>query len=206
MSANMLGEALRTVCGPLGDLNQKLASPNGEEWLIALKRFLRKENPWDGKPDFPIFRTITLGTYRSVKDLRKALEDGGYCVSSWASDILGQRAFRLAKKETEVNLVKTTVRDLGFPEGATYEDICNKAKEAGLNLCPAEVGSALRYQYADQPRDEWLTVAMETIADADGGPRLFHVAHDDVGRRLYTFWSDPGRFWDADDQFVFTCK
>lgn len=32
--------------GPLADLNEKLAGPNGALWLMNLKRFLRKEIPW----------------------------------------------------------------------------------------------------------------------------------------------------------------
>ncbi len=43
---NMLGTALHEVCGPLGDLLQRLRGKHGEEWLTALKLFLRKENPW----------------------------------------------------------------------------------------------------------------------------------------------------------------
>lgn len=32
--------------GPVSDLCEKLSGKNGGEWLSALKRFLRKENPW----------------------------------------------------------------------------------------------------------------------------------------------------------------
>ena len=38
--------ALCEARGPLNSLNDVLAGENGEEWLAALKRFLRKENPW----------------------------------------------------------------------------------------------------------------------------------------------------------------
>ena len=140
MSTNMLGEALRTVCGPLGDLNQKLSSPNGEEWLTALKRFLRKENPWDGAITFSVFRTITLGHYKTMKELRKCLDRQRVEVSSWASDIMNRPAFTLTPEKTEVDLVVLSVAELAFPEGATYGKICDKAKELGLHLCPAEVG------------------------------------------------------------------
>jgi len=177
MSANMLGEALRTVCGPLGDLNQKLSGSNGEEWLTALKRFLRKENPWDGATTFPVWKTVTLGTFKDVKSLKKALEEKGFRIGDWAADVLNQRTFKLAKEETEVNLVRLSVKELGFPRGAPYGEICAKAQELGLNLCPAEVGPALRYQYPDQPTGEWLTVAMEPLAVSDGRPSVFHGPH-----------------------------
>lgn len=38
--------ALCDVRGPLDDLLKKLTSDEAEEWLVALKRMLRKENPW----------------------------------------------------------------------------------------------------------------------------------------------------------------
>jgi hypothetical protein len=46
MSENMLGGALREACGPLKDLMEKLAGKEGLWWLNALKKFLRKENPF----------------------------------------------------------------------------------------------------------------------------------------------------------------
>ena len=42
----MLGNALREVSGPWKDHIEKLMGPEGEMWLAAWKRFLRKENPW----------------------------------------------------------------------------------------------------------------------------------------------------------------
>lgn len=47
--AGMLGreEALRKLwCGPLCDLVVKLNGDEGPEWLMAFKRFLRREDPW----------------------------------------------------------------------------------------------------------------------------------------------------------------
>ena len=47
MSEDMLGKgALAAVAGPLKDLAEKLAGPDGEGWFAALKRFLRKEEAW----------------------------------------------------------------------------------------------------------------------------------------------------------------
>lgn len=46
MSGNMLGEALREITGLQLDLWQKLHGEEGARWHMALKTFLRKENPW----------------------------------------------------------------------------------------------------------------------------------------------------------------
>jgi len=37
------------ICGPLAEIFQRLNGANGKELLIALKRFLRGENPWNKK-------------------------------------------------------------------------------------------------------------------------------------------------------------
>lgn len=48
MQERMLGEGgLAAVVGPLKDLMEKLGGREGGQWFFALKRFLRKENPWE---------------------------------------------------------------------------------------------------------------------------------------------------------------
>ena len=44
---DMLGSALAEVAGPLKDFAGKLCGVEGEVWLTAFKKFLRKENPWE---------------------------------------------------------------------------------------------------------------------------------------------------------------
>lgn len=46
MEANMAKIALCEARGPLNDLNDKLSGEDGDQWLGALRRFLRKESPW----------------------------------------------------------------------------------------------------------------------------------------------------------------
>lgn len=205
MSQGMLGVSVREVGGVVTDLLEKLGGPNGGEWLAALKRFLRKESPWDDAITFPVWRTITLGGYKSVEDVRKVFERQKVHVSDWASDLMDQPAFTLASEKTDLNLVKVSVAELGFLKDATRREIYDHAKKLGLELCPAEVGPALRYQYPDQPQGEWLAIAMESVTGSDGHPFVFRVARDDSGRWLDTYWGSLGFFWGGEDQFVF-CK
>lgn len=49
MSKDMLGGiTLAMVAGLINDLFAKLTGPDGQTWLTAFKRFLRKEDPWEG--------------------------------------------------------------------------------------------------------------------------------------------------------------
>ena len=72
----------------------------------------------------------------------------------------------------------------------------------GLELCPAEVGSAPRLVYEDQSRGEWLRISMEAITGSDGDRFIFAVQVND-GLWLEGDYGHPEFFWEADRRFVF---
>jgi len=155
--------------------------------------------------EFKVFKTIKLGTgLKTAGDFRKAIKDNKMRIGDWANDILGKPAFTVATEETELDLVVVSVAELGFKDGATREQIYARAKELGLDLCPAEVGPQLRLQYKDQPNGELLVIAMEPITDSDGDLDLFDVRRDDSDLWLSGYDASPGHVWDADFRFVFS--
>ncbi len=190
---------LPEVRGPLTDLLGKLDGENGGVWLRGLNKFLRKENPWE-KPE--TFKVIEIGTHKDVKSLRKALEESSArMIGDWASDILNKT--KLSKSKQSLDLVVRSVKELGFPNGAQYKDICKAAESQGLDLCPAEAGPQLRLQYPDQPNGEWLVIAMEPIKDSAGDLGLFDVECVGDGRWLRADYGEPDYFWFTGDRFVF---
>ena len=152
---------------------------------------------------FKTWKTIKLGTLKTADEFRKALKDNGFNISDWANNILGRPAFTAATEEIEVDLVKVTVGELGFKKGARRDQIYDRAKELGLELCSPEVGTQLRLQYQDQPNGEWILVAMEPIVDSGGDPRLFNVVRSDSELWLSSPWGNPDDFWSAGHQWVF---
>ncbi len=152
---------------------------------------------------FPTFKTIKLGTLKDVAAIRKAIVDAGGHIGDWTNDLLGKDAFTVATKETEVKLVVASVAELGFKDGAKYSDICQRAKQLGLDLCPAEVGPQLRLQHTDQSNGEQLRIAMEPITDSDGNLGVFLVAHADSELYLFSLSGQPDSFWCGSDRFVF---
>jgi hypothetical protein len=150
---------------------------------------------------FEIWRTIRIGGFRNADEVRKAIKNAGMNIGNYANDILGK--IPLATSETDVNIVLLSVADLGFKNGAEYGKICSRAKELGLELCPAEVGSQLRLQYKDQPNGEWLIVAMKPITDSDDDLELFVVERDDFGLWLYIDYGYSDNFWDSSNRFAF---
>lgn len=80
-----------------------------------------------------------------------------------------------------VRLAVLTVRQLGLPGGATLTTVYRTALASGFELCPPEVGPALRLQYDDGPLGlgkgafDYLNIAMEPIADKEGTRRIFGI-------------------------------
>ncbi len=144
------------------------------------------------------WKTIKLGTFKNVDEIRKALKAGKHSIGDWANNILGKPAFKVSETEQDVELVNVSVEELGFKNGASYADICKRALELGLDLCPAEVGPQLRLQYKDQPKGTYVVVAMEAITDSDGDLRVFDVRRRDDGEQYLSAFNGY-----ADYRFVF---
>ncbi len=148
-----------------------------------------------------VFKTIKLGEHKSHKDYRKAMEKAGFRIGDYAVQILEK--VTVASEPTELDLVVVTVGELGFKDGARRDAIYEKALSLGLQLCPNEVGPALRLAHPDQPMNEWLRVGMEPLTDSGGGLYVFCVDHDGNGRWLDSYYGEPDLVWNAVNRWVF---
>ncbi len=151
---------------------------------------------------FKVWKTITVGG-KSRDELLAALETGGFKVGDWSKDMMTKKSFVITPKPVEVDLVAATVAELGFPLGATTRQIRDRIKKIGGSLCPPDLAAHLRLAYADQPRGEYLWVAMEQITVSGGYPGVFGVDHDDVGRWLFSSGARPDDRWRPSDRIVF---
>ncbi|HVM58992.1 MAG TPA: hypothetical protein VMT80_01545 [Candidatus Paceibacterota bacterium] len=192
-SQNLTAGQLNAIVKKLGGEQDALRFLRGELVVSAPKPILMSV--------LPVWKTVQLGTCKTPDEYRKALSSAGMRIGDWVDDILGK--ISCSKKAVDLDLVVLSVADLGFKDGAKYSDICAKAIELGLELCPAEVGPALRLQYGDQPKREWLRIAMEAITDRGDYLDIFYVDHDDVDLWLYGSSGHPDLFWYADSRFVF---
>ena len=156
-------------------------------------------------PKLEVWKTIKIGTgIKDANGFRQAIKNVEMRIGDWANDMLGKPAFTVATEATEVDLVKVTVGELGFKDGARCDNIYERAKELGLELCPPEVGPQLRLQYNDQPLNEWVLIGMESIRNS-GGDLLgvFGVGRNVVGLWLGSDYGGPGGVWGADYRWVF---
>lgn len=155
---------------------------------------------YESFPDKKIFMQ-TLETDSNVNSpalAEEALQRKNMYFTDRGKDILYKT--ELSKDSQKYELVRFTVGQLGFPNGATTDQIYEKAEDLGLELCPAEVGPHLRLQY---PGKEWMLIAMKQITDRFGGPDVFRL--DAIGDQLdlYGCYAEPSRRWDSVFKFVF---
>jgi hypothetical protein len=157
---------------------------------------------------FPIFKTVTLGQYENSEEYRQALKSAVVRMGDFSHQML--KKISVARTRIELDLVIVSVGDLGLYQ-ATCRDIYPRALELGLELCPAEVGPALRLAYVDQSFGEILLIAMEPITVSDGSLWVFRVEHADAeldGDYRPFLWlvcraGDPDHLWVRGVQWVF---
>jgi len=146
--------------------------------------------------DTPVWKTIAIGNLRGVNAARAAI-DRAPCpiwIGEEADEILGRPAFPFAKMPVELDLVVLSVFELGFGDRvlrsdvelavtvqASLHDVYARAVALGFELCPAEVGPALRLSYLDQPLGEFLHIAMQPVARYDGKLVDFIVGNGGAG-------------------------
>jgi hypothetical protein len=154
--------------------------------------------------DIPIWRTVSLGTYKTSDALRDALDVKRIHVGYAVDEILGRAAFNLSKTRRDARLVVLAVSKLGFEkEGASLGDIYARARQLGFKLCPAEVAPQLRLQYLNQPLGEFLHIAMAPIARYGGEPTDFTVANGGAGLILIAGDAHPKFMMPSTTRFVF---
>ena len=134
--------------------------------------------------DVPVWKRITLGSYKGVNQLRKALDAARVRIGDSADEILGKPAFHFSQTRTDVDLVVVSVSELGFQDATSLAEIYRRAGELGLELCPAEVAPLLRLHYVNQPMGEFLNVAMRPIATYGGELIALSVANAGTGPLL----------------------
>lgn len=208
MSTKTFDKQTAKFLGVVGENMPEMSGTEMQGWIEnpkGLQNVLRDALcPPEARPEFEVWKTIKLGTgIQTADDFRRVLKDGGFRIGNWADDILGKPAFTAAIEEIELDLVKVSVVELGFKDGAKRGDIYNRAQELGLEPCPPEVGPQLRLQYKDQPMDEWLLIGMEPIADSGGALNVFGVGRDSDGLWLRGYFGFPDYFWYGYVHWVF---
>lgn len=202
----VFGCKLEEIAFDLEDINENTKAYIGE-WNPKVFNHLPKNitHLYEEFPNKKILRRELELNPKTGEQYKNEIVTGGMQIYSEAEFMLNK--MKTLDKKEKLNVVSFSVEQLGFPNGATLQQIYDKAKELGLELCPPQVGPELRLAYRDQPSDEYLRVAMDSINDSDGLPRLFYVLrHDDGGEWLYGNHGHLDDEWLPHDRFVFVSR
>jgi len=174
------------------------------EWNIevfnTIKQYPNITHLYESFPDKKIFMQSmeTDPEINSPEKATQALKNKNIYLSSYGEDILEKTEFS-QEKET-YDLARFTVAQLGLSNGATTDEIYAKAKELGLELCPAEVGPQLRLQNTSK---EWMLIAMKQISDRGGDPCVFDLRRIGDQSKLSSSSARPDERWSSYSEVVF---
>jgi hypothetical protein len=159
--------------------------------------------------DLPIWKTVRLDAHVSAAGLREVLSKWPFGLGDSASAIFekalaeGRATASWESWATVVNLVVLSASEMGFEEeNVRLSDVYARARELGLELCPAELGPLLRLQFIDQRLGDFVHIAMKPIA-ANGDLIDFTVANGGAGLVLIGGEASPERIVASTMRFVF---
>ena len=145
MSEGMLGRLpLSVVRGPRDTLDQRLAGGNGENWLKALNRFLRGDNPWPIVSRVIDAGKISVGDGLTFDDL--LTESRFYWIEENAKEI-----FRSSKASLEIEPKTHNLVILEFDpdevkeKGLCFQNVLSEIRR--LKLVPPSFEDVLRLQW-----------------------------------------------------------
>jgi hypothetical protein len=167
-------------------------------------------------PNCPtITRTVIVGGM-TKSELIEELHRNAISMNESGERLFASDHFTTSETRYSVTTVELTVRDLGFPRGATIAEIYARAGALGLGLCPIDLGPHLRLQYLDQPEGDWgnpprrhqapygsITIASEKLTEDDDFPKGFYLRRIKGVLWLRGYRSRPEHVWEPDDHFIF---
>ena len=177
-----------------------------EPGIFQLTQKYGIENIYTKFPEGKIQRYNIRFVSKSGEELENEIESKNNYVDNNAKTLLRGKDFSknlILGEKKEANLVRLTVADLDFPNGATTDEIYKRADELGLDLCEAEIGPQLQLQ--SDIRD-WTTIAMEQITNSYGGLGVFALYSDAEKLKLHMSYAKPDRFWFPNNHWVFSIR
>jgi len=165
-------------------------------------QILNTEHIYTEFPEGKIRRyNIEIGG-KSKKELEAEMKKQNINISGYAQDILNSPDFSTSKIKENETLVRLRVADLKT-KNQTTDEIFTKAKELGLELCPAETGPNFRLQ---NPTQEYIVIGMKQITDRYGYPVVFYLISFGGGLWLSGHDAQSDSRWNDDFKFVFRLR
>ncbi len=136
------------------------------------------------------------------------LKSKGFYVSPWIENIVKKYNYKFEKSKSPINLVRITVKDLGFKGPTELLDIYNKIENSDFKLVNPEIAIYSRLIYTKQPTGEWIRFAtpLNSMVDTDGVPHLPKLGHALGKNFIETYWSYPKAIFHPHNDFIVQSK
>lgn len=152
-----------------------------------------------------LMETIEIGG-KSPQQLEVELNKAGVRTGSDAKSMINSPDFTTFQTSQIIETVRLRVQDLSFSEKhPTIDQIYRRAKELGLELCPAEIGPHLGLKYANQSVDT-IWIGMKPIVRPHGHPSAFILKWEVYKSALIGLWVEPTNTANLDDVFIFSLR
>jgi hypothetical protein len=121
------------------------------------------------REDQPESVKIQLGSFPTIYAILREYTERNIIVSGPAAELL--YAVNLKDKPKSCTVTALTTLDLGYPRGANFDTLYDKAISMGYSVCPIEVALHLRLRAEEQMPGTTMIVVSEPLSY--GGKRNF---------------------------------
>jgi len=163
----------------------------------------------------PDSRSVRIGGV-TKPELLHQLANAGVQLNEMGQALFADARFTTSTVSCVIETVQVSVAWLGFPSGATFDEIVRAAASHGLSMCPLELAPHLRLQFTDQEEGAEgrapsqhrappgsVTVASVPISDDDEIPKGFYLRRIDGVLWLRGYRSWAGHVWSPEDLLLF---
>lgn len=111
----------------------------------------------------------------------------------------------LLKQGRELNLVLVSGEELGLSDEAPYDEVCERANELGLQLCPPAILIPLCSKDFPLEQDKWHIIALSPRYGEHGRMVAYYMVSEEAGLSLRTHQCTRDTSWHHFDMFIFVC-
>jgi hypothetical protein len=159
-----------------------------------------------------LVRTVEYGGYTKA-ELLAQMQAASIMLNENARILFSSQLFETAASRQSASVVEMSVADLGFPEGASFPEMLERAQELGLSACPLELGPYFRLRYLDQREHAEtrknrapagsVTIMSIPLSDSDDFPKGFYLRRIDGALWLRGYTCDMEHVWYPADRVAF---
>lgn len=154
-----------------------------------------------------------VGLIRTMYEWAEIVTQINYQISDYAVNLIVHPEFAgsIVRAEEDIDFIIASNVDLGYPLGCTREQSYKAGiEDFGFDLCEASDVMDIRFSYLNQPKGEWLLLAMEPITSAEDEQNIaldehniFLLSCDEQALWLGAGFGHPDHFYDGKTKWIF---